>query len=261
MLEKAWDIFLMVLPAVVGYFVNTFRRNTRRVSIKKLLRFNFKKTEQPSIQFITANTGCYDENELVTLGFIFEYMSVGEIKASLSKLYGPELDMKTTMCKEQFVDMKRKYLKQNLILVGGPIHNSVTRALFDRMENCPFRFDLNDASLIYTDENFSETRFTSRMYSPTVECGKKPYYENDYALVMNVRNPLDPNKRIILVSGCRSVGCYGAAVFLSQKLREIKKLAKKDEYAFVIKCDGEREDLVSPPELCAVYPLNIRYRL
>ncbi len=260
MLDFAWDLFLLVLPAAAGYLLNVFRKKVLNGRIKKLLRFNFSKSDKFSIHFITANTGCYDENELVTLGFIFEYMSVGEIKSFFSKLYAPYPEMTTNMSKEHFNDIKRKEIKENLVLIGGPFHNSVTGALLNKMENCPFHYDLSDATLVYTPPTGEEVRFTPRMYDPSAESGNKSYFEGDYCLIMNVKNPLDSSKRIILISGCRSVGCYGGAVYLSTKLSEIKKMTQSDEYALVIQCDGEREDLVSPPQLCACYPLDIRYK-
>lgn len=259
MLDFAWDIFLLVLPAAAGYLVNVFRKKFRNGTFKKLLRFNFSKSDAPSLHFITANTGQYDGNELVTLGYIFEYMSVGEIKSFFSKLYAPHPHMTTNMSTERFSDTKQKHIKQNLVLIGGPIHNSVTGALLKRMANCPFHYDLSDATLVYTSPSGETVRYTPKMFDPSAESGQTSYFENDYCLIMNVKNPLDPSKRIILISGCRSVGCYGGAVYLTTKLSEIKKLAQTDEYALVIQCDGEREDLVAPPQLCACYPLDIRY--
>lgn len=259
-LDVLWDIFLLVLPVGAGYLLNVFRKHLRNRTIKKLLRFKLDSSDKADIRFITANTGQYDGEEMVTLGYIFEYMSVGEIKAFFSKIFAPNPQMTTTMSLERFTDIKRKDIKQNLVLIGGPFHNSVTGALLNKMENCPFRYDLTDATLIFTTPSGEEVRYTPKMYDPSAESGMRSYFENDYCLVMNVKNPLDSSKRIILISGCRSVGCYGGAVFLSSQLTQAKKLVQSDEYALIIQCDGEREDLVSTPQLCACYPLDIRYK-
>lgn len=259
MLDILWDIFLLVLPAAAGYLFNVCRKHLRNRSYKALLRLQLDKSEKNTVQFITANTGQYDGNELVTLGYIFEYMSVGEIKSFFSKLYAPNPSMTTTMSPERFSDIQQRYIKQNLVLIGGPFHNKVTGALLNRMDNCPFHYD-SDATLVYAPAAGEEVRYTPKMYDPSAESGQKSFFENDYCLIMNVKNPLDPTKRVILISGCRSVGCYGGAVYLCTKLNEINKLAQSDEYALVIQCDGEREDLVSPPQLCACYPLDIRYK-
>lgn len=259
MFDILLELIFLILPAVAGYLLNVFRKRIRNGSFKKILRFNFPESEQPSIHFVTANTGHYDGEELVTLGYIFEYMSVGEIKSFFSKLYAPFPSMTTNMSPERFESVKLKDLKQNLVLIGGPFHNRVTGSLLTRMVNCPFRYD-PDATLVYTPPEGEEKRFTPLAYDPDGISGEKPYFESDYCLIMNIKNPWDSSKRVILISGCRSVGCYGGAVYLSSRLSELNKMDLTDEYALVIQCDGEREDLVSPPQLTAWYPLSTQYK-
>lgn len=259
MFDVLLELIFLILPAVAGYLLNVFRKRIRNGSFKKILRFDFPEPEQPSIHFVTANTGHYDGEEMVTLGYIFEYMSVGEIKACFSKLYSPYPSMTTNMSPEHFESVKLKDLKQNLVLIGGPFHNRITGALLARMVNCPFHYD-SDATLVYTSPEGKEDRFTPLAYDPDGVSGEKPYFESDYCLIMNIKNPWDSSKRVILISGCRSVGCYGGAVYLSSRLSELRKKDLADEYALVIQCDGEREDLVSPPQLAACYPLSTQYK-
>lgn len=107
--------------------------------------------------------------------------------------------------------------------------------------------------MVYTDPEGKETPFKPK----TVD---EKYYGEDFALIMNVKNPYDPEKRVIFIAGCRSIGCYGGAIFLSQQLKEIQKKVHWDEYALVVSCSGDAEDLNARPKLVGTFPLNIRYK-
>lgn len=220
--------------------------------MKKVLRFNINKPEESSLKFITANTDQKDNEELVTYGFVFEYRAAGELGSTLAKLYGPKFKISTSMSKSTY-DYSYAQLDTNLIVIGGPFHNAVTRNFFHRMgESLPFSFD-EDASLVYNGTHQCKAaRFTPKVIDNS-------YYGEDYALIMNVKNPLNPEKRVIFISGCRSIGCYGGAIFLSQQLRELKGVKLADEYALVVSCCGDAEDLNSRPRLVAHFPLDIKY--
>ena len=114
----------------------------------------------------------------------------------------------------------------------------------------PFSFDEN-ANLTHTHENGEQTTF-----SPELSEGEQKYFEKDYGLIMNVKNPLDKNKRIISIIGCRSVGCYGATQYLCNNIHTIKNKIKDDEYAIVISCDGEEENITSEPVFEAYFKLD-----
>lgn len=182
---------------------------------------------------------------------MFEYRAAGELGSTMNKLYGPNLKIKTAMSKDHF-SYTYGDLSSNLILIGGPFHNCVTRNFLERMgTSWPFRFE-DDATLVYTDP---EGKLPTQRFTPLAVDEK--YYGEDFALIMNVKNPYDPEKRVIFIAGCRSIGCYGGAIFLSQQLKEIRKKVHWDEYALVVSCSGDAEDLNARPKLVGTFPLNI----
>lgn len=247
------ETFWLLIPLVVGYLVNTLRRSNRANIYKKLMRITgeVNRPGETWLKFITANPQLADESELVSCGYVFEYRGAGELGSTMNKLYGPNLQIKTTMSR---VDFSYTYsdLSTNLILIGGPFHNSVTRNFLERMgTSWPFRFE-PDSTLVYTDPDGNKTPFKPKTIN-------KEYYGEDYALIMNVKNPYDPEKRVIFIAGCRSIGCYGGAIFLSQQLKEIRKKVPWDEYALVVSCSGDAEDLNARPKLMGTFPLHIRY--
>lgn len=251
--EILWEVFWIGMPMAVGYLFGVLKKLLKANTYKKLMRLSVKDASKSSLKFVAANTAQQDAEELVTYGFVFEYRAAGELGSTLAKLYGRDFKISTTMSKPTY-DYSYAQLDTNLIVIGGPFHNAVTREFLRRMgDTLPFHYE-EDASLAYTDPANPQN---TRRFTPKVIDQK--YYGEDYALIMNVRNPLNPEKRVIFISGCRSIGCYGGAIFLSQQLKEIKGKVKSDEYAVVVSCCGDEEDLNARPKLCACYPLNIQY--
>lgn len=249
------ECFWLIVPLVVGYFVNNLRRSNKINIYKKLLRITGEvdNSGETWLKFITANPQLEDASELVTCGYVFEYRAAGELGSTINKLYGPNLKIKTVMSKNEF-SYTYGELSSNIILIGGPFHNCVTRNFLERMgASWPFHFE-SDATLVYTDP---EGKLPTRRFTP-LEVDKS-YYGEDFALIMNVKNPYNPEKRVIFIAGCRSIGCYGGAIFLSQQLKEIRKKAPWDEYAVVVSCSGDAEDLNARPKLVDTFPLNIQY--
>ena len=238
---------------LLGYLFGILKRRIKIGTFKKLLRFDVKDPSESSLKFITANTSQQDNEELVTYGYVFEYRAAGELGSTLAKLYGPKYKISTSMSKDTY-NYSYAQLDTDLIVIGGPFHNAVTREFLRRMgDSLPFSYE-EDASLVYTNPTDSSK---DRRFTPKVIDNK--YYGEDYALIMNVKNPINPQKRVIFISGCRSIGCYGGAIFLSQQLKELKGKIKSDEYAVVVSCCGDEEDLNARPKLCECFPLDIKY--
>ena len=246
-LDVVKDILIMPITFIIGLLISWLKTTEHNRKYKQILRYS---PDDEKIVCFTANPGKYDYSECVKLGYVFEYMSLGVIMNSLKKIY-KDIDFITMMSELDYADIRKKNLKRNLILIGGPFHNSVTRQLlFSNNINMPFSFD-EDANLIYTDEKGKETRFC-----PEISNGEKKFFEKDYALIINIKNPLVSTKRILSIMGCRSVGCYGAALFLCNNIHNIKKEIVDDEYAIVISCDGEEENITLAPVFEAYYKLD-----
>jgi len=241
------DFLMMPITFIIGLLTIKIKNDIFVSSYKKKLKL---KNNALTLNCFTANPNSHDNNEYVNLGYVFEYMSVGEIRSTWSKYY-KNFAMNVQMSDLNYDNVRKKHLSSDLLLIGGPFHNQVTKELlFNTNSSLPFSFD-DDASLVYTSEDGQQKKYT-----PILSKGTNQYFESDYALIVNVRNPLNTEKRLIAIIGCRSVGCYGGAVFLSKYMSKIKNKNLSDEYAIVIKCDGEEEDIVSDPELVDVVNLN-----
>lgn len=251
-------LIVPVLTALVTFLYTVIRKKVVRARQRRVLRFTEKDDESvKDVNCITANTGHYDEGELVTLGYVFEYIAVGELRVAFKQLF-KHIDIGVKMSPAEYGEMHMSDLKSNMILIGGPFHNCVSRELlFSGKFDFPFSFD-DDANLYHDDANLYHDNGdgTHDKYEPKQSDLNNKFYELDYALIVNIRNPKMPSKRLIALIGCRSVGCYGAAYFLSHKLSKLKKIIKDDEYAIVVKCECDEEDIISMPEFIKYYPLS-----
>lgn len=229
-----------VLSAAFGYLIALLRKIFHRTISKKVLKMG--QEDKKELTVFTANSGQYDEQELVTLGYIFEYISVGELNTAFKSIYrGGKLDVK--MSNEKVLG--KRVLNDNLVLIGGPYHNCVTRELvFNGKNNLPLSFDDN-ANLTVLDGN------NVLVYKPETGGDVAHYYENDYGIIMNIKNPNDTSKRIISFIGCRSIGCLGAADYFLEKQSEFSRQIKRndEEYAVIVRCSGNNEKLYETPTL------------
>ena len=133
MFDIIWDLLLLIVPIIIGYLFNVFREYLKKKTIKELLRFENEKDETPDINCFTANPGIRDSGELVELGYVFEYMAIGEIKSKFYEVLPNGTNINVNMSNLEFEKITPTLLKNNLVVIGGPFHNSVTRDLFSRI--------------------------------------------------------------------------------------------------------------------------------
>ncbi len=95
-------------------------------------------------------------------------------------------------------ETKEKDLKENLILIGGPIVNKITEK-FNRHLPIYFGNDKNIYSRI------SKTNYTS----------------DETGIIVKIKNPLNPNKRVLVVAGKRFQGTRAAIMAFLKGFRRI----------------------------------------
>ncbi len=98
------------------------------------------------------------------------------------------------------LDTELRDMKDNLIVIGGPVVNRVTKIM---NKSLPIRFD--DKKHIYS--SFS----------------RKTYRSDDCGIVMKARNPFDKSKMILLIAGRRHTGTRAAILSFIRKFGEIEK--------------------------------------
>jgi len=93
-------------------------------------------------------------------------------------------------------------LQQNLIIIGGPVVNTVTAKINSRL---PVRFD--------KDKNWD-------IYS---SISKKSYHSDETGIIVKAKNPFNPKKFILLVAGKRYAGTKAVMIAFIKHFNEIIK--------------------------------------
>ncbi len=142
-----------------------------------------------------------EPQEFLYLGKYGDIDSLLVIYTSLNKIY-PQLTIKFCTSKE-FNNLPGNPYADNLILIGGPDYNQITRAF---MDYTPFEFnknDLGDTILKYKKtEQIFESKFTKQKEIEEVI---------DFGFFLKMPNPNNPNKKLIIINGIHTYGVYGAA--------------------------------------------------
>lgn len=239
-----------------------YRRN-----IQKITRFNVNnKNESLRVDAYYANSGKKDAGESVNLGYPFEYMAIAMLETQLLAL-NKCLELRSGPAPATKIEVEGLSKDSDLIILGGPFHNLLTGYIFGlkkEYHNVPFYFDDlsvdvngqirgDEATLVF--DNGEPFKFEENCFIPLKDVDNK-FYHTDYALILNVRNPFNPKKRIISFIGCRSIGVYGAAMYFNKYSNEIKKNIKYDQYAIIIRVNGEQDNIVGEPRFLKSVELN-----
>ncbi|VVB84921.1 Uncharacterised protein [uncultured archaeon] len=104
------------------------------------------------------------------------------------------------------------YIDENIVSVGGPVHNSCTKDLMKHMK-----------SLVYFDEN-DALHVNSHIYTKSVDD------EIDYGLIIRAKNPFATTKKALIIAGCGSHGVLAASMLFNKtkKFKEIQKDFEKN---------------------------------
>ncbi len=121
-------------------------------------------------------------------------------------------------------------LKQNLILIGGPVVNKVTEKVNDSL---PIRFRKNHSWSVYSD------------------ISKKSYVEEEIGVIVKAKNPFNKEKQVLVVAGKRYSGTRAAIVALLKHFDEVKlgnSLNNKVKARVVLGVDLDSDGIVDDVE-------------
>lgn len=98
------------------------------------------------------------------------------------------------------LDTEISNLKQNLILIGGPVINRITNMINRKV---PLRFDER-----------------KNIYSTLT---RKTYKDDDCGIIVKTKNPFDETKEVLLIAGKRYSGTRAAILAFLSRFNEIEK--------------------------------------
>jgi hypothetical protein len=126
--------------------------------------------------------------------------------SSLSKLY-PNMNLRFCTSKE-FNKLTGNPHSENLILLGGPDYNEITRYYIERKKISPYEFIVINEE---TEEIGIRHPCSEEIYSSLFETDDELKCIRDYGFFIKTRNPSNQNKKLFMINGIHTYGVYGAS--------------------------------------------------
>jgi predicted DNA-binding transcriptional regulator len=118
----------------------------------------------------------------------------------LAMFFGTFINKFDKSCIALDIELHKHDLDNNLILIGGPVTNKITKMINNKL---PIRFDEK-----------------KNIYSAIT---RKTYKEDECGLIVKTTNPFYNKKKILVIAGKRFSGTRAAILAFLQKFDEIKK--------------------------------------
>jgi DNA-binding transcriptional ArsR family regulator len=144
----------------------------------------------------------------------------GIYAANLALFFGTFLNYIPDYSVRLDTELRKEDLKNNLILIGGPSVNSIIKKVNPKL---PIRF----GKVKYKDNYYDS------FYS---DISKKSYSDENYGIVVKIKNPFDKEKRILVVGGRSFRGTQAAVLAFLLKFDELcsGNSYSKKKYAKVV---------------------------
>lgn len=143
-----------------------------------------------------------EEQEANIKSQVFDFQGLDELKSQVINKYYKG-NYKQTTCD----NISQEWLRRNLLLIAGPIPNTITRHILDQTnESIRYYFD---------DHNVVDKKNPERTIQ--ADLGAQGYPPVDYGIITKLRNPFNREKWVVIASGMFGWGTYAALVALSRK--------------------------------------------
>lgn len=216
----AFDVLSSLIGSIVffslGWFGQRFRQRQRA---RKPAAQVWRLSPGSEVTVVIAAAAPIPD-EGVTAVYPTEMSAANEVSAYLTESLGCRV---TRVCTSK--EFSPREYEHNLVVIGGPIHNSVARTVLGRIRP-PLHFEEHDL----VDDS------TDRRYKPKIVDGK---IVGDTSLLVLAPNPFNAQARVIVIAGCRTYGCLaGARTLIGRHAKTTAQLVKKSAGAcLVVHCE------------------------
>jgi len=152
-------------------------------------------------------------------------IALGMVAASLHKAYPGRSPQHVHLSEEPLADR----LESDLILLGGPKNNKVTRMMLAALQT-RLPVSVLDRTFVWST-GATELRYLGQ--------SRKQSVYTDYGLVIHVRNPKKPATTLVMLIGCHTYGVVAAARYF---LEEYSPPLTKRKSSFVAIVEAEVND-------------------
>ena len=157
---------------------------------------------------------------------IGQLRALGQIIESLGKSYNIRIQNILLS-----IDQIQKQIENDLILLGGPKTNEITKLLLDKIK--PLEIVYQEKSTIYWGKNETDIEYSG--------ITKDKKVVKDYGIAIRMKNPFDSSKQtyISLFSGAHTYGVIASAQYFTEhfvkKTKGIKRI--KENVFILVECD------------------------
>lgn len=149
-------------------------------------------------------------NQYLYLGKFGDIDSLVRILISLSRMF-PSTDIEF-YTDEEYNKMGRTLQRKNLITIGGPGLNSVTKSYISEI---PFQYKKNNENEWFLKNTIDGETWKTHYSNDTI---------TDHGVFAKIPHPDDPSKQLIMIHGITTYGVYGSALaFASQNTSNTEK--------------------------------------
>lgn len=220
--------------ASLGFGVGRIKRSAAlRLPTRNLWRLQ----DQAGLTFVLTRAQEHDEREHTDFTYPAEARAVGELESFLLRSY-PKNHVRVVLSpriSNPQDHISSELLRQDLVVVGGPNHNKVSRQI---LEKC--------AGLAHFEEY--ELVLKHGAWRDQARIDDAGNITSDVGLVLMGPNPWNPARRVVLLAGSRTYGCLAAArsMVRSDAPRTNKMVPRHQGYvAFAVRAEVVGEDVVN----------------
>jgi hypothetical protein len=131
--------------------------------------------------------------------------ALGLIQKSIESAYHPSDLVRNILLS---TDQLGRHLERDMVILGGPEYNQMTKKMLREIENCPVR--QSEHTITWHEAN-QEKVFISDYDGDQII--------KDYAFVLRAANPFSNGKStVVIFSGCHAYGTLAAAYYFTESM-------------------------------------------
>jgi len=233
------------LDALLGAFVLFIvRRGWVYWQCRRPGRKLWSVNESKKLTIVITSGSQYDGDEYTETVYPTEARAASETEHFVHTLYPKmKIRVKTSNC------ITADDLRGNLCVIGGPVHNRITRQLLDQLEgDVQWRFNAYDFILDGETYNAKMSKEDSNLIS------------RDIGVVYRGTNPYAHDSLLFLFAGCRTFGPLTAARAMIRREATRNRLPVNGSFSAVYKGDVHGDDVLEVA-LLAVSEANPKVQL
>lgn len=224
------DIGVNLIAAFIGFIIGwVWQWGGKEIKLRRVRRF-WKPFTKGTIRAVVGRFSEFESFEQSGFLGIGDAIGLAELRTYFDKLGLENFDV-------AYADRTSgDLLNANLILLGGPDANSVTRDAVSKIKSTiqfgnPEKYEIA----------FYDT-ITNRVYAPALQNINSKKIINDYGIIFKTANPFAPDKQIIVVAGSFGYGTWaGVRYILSKAFIENPLVNKNGQIECLITTDIVRE--------------------